>query len=116
MHEFFDHIAIPSLYTGFVFAALGSLLYYSPPAEINGLIGYRTKRSMKSQDRWDFSQKYSAKQMGFSGLVMIVLSLLSYFLPVENEWKQIGGVSLLVVSALLMIVRTEIALSKRFKD
>lgn len=116
MEEFFSNIAIPSLYTGVVFAALGSLLYYSPPSEINGLIGYRTKRSMKSQERWDFSQKYSSKIMGFCGLGLIVLSLLSYFIPVDIGVKQIGGVSLLLLSAVYMIVRTEMALSKKFKD
>jgi len=116
MDNFFDNIAIPSLYTGFIFALIGSLLYYSPPSEINGVIGYRTKRSMKSQERWDFSQKYSSGIMGYCGLGMVVLSFLSYFIPVPVAWKQIGGLCLLLACAAGMIVATERALIKKFKD
>lgn len=30
----------------------------NPPRERNGWYGYRTSRSMKSQDAWDFAQRY----------------------------------------------------------
>ena len=114
MEEFTAHIAIPSLITGIVFSLLGWAFYQNPPAEINGWVGYRTKSCMKSQERWNFAQKYSAKQMSLCGTLMVVLSLLSYFIPVDTEYKQIGGLVLLVLSALYMIVLTEIALKKKF--
>lgn len=116
MDPFFDNIAIPSLYSGIAFAFVGSMLHFSPPSEINGVIGYRTKASMKSQERWDFAQKYSAKFMGICGAAMVVLSLLSYFIPVEAEWKNIAGLGLLLISAVCMIAATEIAIRKRFKE
>lgn len=114
MEDFAANIALPSLITGIVFSLLGWAFYQSPPSEINPLMGYRTKSSMKSQERWDFAQKYSAKQMANGGGVMIVLSLLSYFIPVDVEYKQIGGMALLVLSAVYMIAKTEIALKKQF--
>jgi len=114
MEDFAAHIAIPSLITGIVFSLLGWAFYQSPPSEINPLMGYRTKASMKSQERWDFAQKYSAKKMAACGLVMIALSLLSYFIPVDSEYKQTGGIVLLVLCAVYMIAATETALKKQF--
>lgn len=77
-------------------------------------MGYRTKTSMKSQQHWDFAQRYSSKQMGISGVCMVVLSLLSYFIPFDIAYKQTGGLILVVLSAVYMIVRTEIALKRKF--
>ena len=116
MEDFAANIALPSLITGIIFSLLGWAFYQSPPSEINPLVGYRTKSSMKSQECWDFAQKYSAKQMVYIGLIMIALSLLSYFIPVDIDSKQIGGVVLLVLSAIYMIAMTEMALKKQFPE
>lgn len=116
MEPFFENIAIPSFITGIVFSFIGSFMASSPPSEINGLVGYRTKRSMKSQAHWDFSQKYSGTFMGWGGLVMLMLSALSYFIPVGIEVKQIAGLIALVILSVIMIVATEMALKRKFKD
>lgn len=114
MEDLAVHIAIPSLITGIVFSLLGWAFYQSPPSEINPLMGYRTKMSMKSQEHWNFAQKYSARLMAIGGSIMIGLSLLSYFIPVDTEYKQIGGVVLLVLNAVYVIIATEVALRKQF--
>lgn len=114
MDDFTAHIAIPSLITGIIFSLLGWALYQSPPSEINPWMGYRTKLSMKSQKHWDFAQLYSSKRMGIGGLCLIALSLLSYFIPVDTEYKQTGGLILLILCTIYMIVSTEIALKKEF--
>ena len=106
----------PSLYTGFVFTFIGAILYSSSPGEINGIIGYRTSSSMKSQERWDFAQKYSAKLMQYIGSAMVILSALGYFVPNEFEYKQEIGIGLLITSAIVLIVFTEMAIKKRFKN
>ena len=109
-----EHMAIPSLITGIIFLLLGWAFYQNPPSKINPLVGYRTKLSMKSQQHWDFSQRYSARQMMKGGGLMLVLSLLSYFIPVETGIKQTGGIILLVLCAIYVILTTETALRKRF--
>lgn len=114
MDDFAAHIAIPSLITGIIFSLLGWAFYQSPPSDINPLVGYRTKMSMKSQEHWDFAQKYSSKQMMTGGSIMIALSLMSYFIPVETEYKQAGGIILLLLNAAYVIIATEIALRKEF--
>lgn len=116
MEELFANMIIPSLITGFSFFAVGSIFHHSPPGEINGLIGYRTKSSMKSQERWDFAQEYSSRHMMYNGVALMILSALGYFLPIDVEIKQLIGVGLLIASSIVMIATTEIAIRKRFKD
>ena len=116
MEDIFANMIIPSLITGVAFFGIGSILNFSPPGEVNGFIGYRTNSSMKSQERWDFAQKYSSRHMMFSGLIMAFISLLGYFLPIDVESKQILGIGLVLASAAIMIISTERAIKKRFKD
>ncbi len=49
------------------------LFYLFKPKKINSLYGYRTKKSMKDKESWDFSQKYSSKIfLSFSILLLIL--------------------------------------------
>jgi uncharacterized membrane protein len=114
--DIIDSMIFPSLYVGFVFTFLGAIMYSAQPTEINGFIGYRTSSSMKSQERWDFAQKYSSKVMMICGSVMIVLSMLGYFVPNDYEDKQLIGIWLLLISAITIIAVTEIAIKRRFKN
>lgn len=57
----------------------GIWLMKFPPRKINRFNGYRTRLSMKSQENWDFAQKYSGKIyliMGLSELAITVLAVL----------------------------------------
>jgi len=116
MEDIFSQMMIPSLIPGVIFTFIGAILYETPPGEINGLVGYRTRSSMKSQERWDFAQKYSSKLMQYIGSIMAVLSALAYFIPVDTDAKQVAGIILLLASAVVLIASTEIALKKRFKN
>lgn len=116
MKDIIDTMIFPSLYVGFVFTAIGAIIYSAQPTEINGFMGYRTSSSMKSQERWDFAQKYSSKVMMACGVLMIVISALGHFIPNNVEYKQQIGLGLIITSAVVMIVLTEIALKRRFKN
>ena len=59
-----------------VFLITGFIMYKFPPKKINNLYGYRTNSSMKSQERWDFSQKYSSIQMMFTAIKLFIVSLI----------------------------------------
>lgn len=39
----------------------GRMMWKHPPKNINGVIGYRTSRSMKNMDTWIFAHHYSGK-------------------------------------------------------
>jgi len=114
--DFDSQLVVMALLIGPIFIITGFLFYLFPPKKINSLYGYRTASSMKSQSRWDFSQKISAKYMmilGFS--YSVVLFLLSKFSLSEIE--QVGaGMGLLILKVVLLIVVVERKLKRNFQD
>ncbi len=108
------NLLIPLAMLGF-----GVVFLRWPPRKINGVYGYRTARSMASQEAWDFAHAYFGRLWTRMGLVMLPLSVLA-MLPClgkgENMVGLWGGVLSAVecVPMLLAIVPTEKALKKRF--
>jgi uncharacterized membrane protein len=102
--------------TGLIFLIAGSVLAKKPPKEINQLYGYRTKRSMSSQEKWDFAQMYSAKEMINHGKYLMLISLFGLFLQPGETFSIISAVVLILLSCIFLIVNTEKELKLKFKD
>ena len=100
----------------------GAVFWACPPRQINEFYGYRTIRSRKSQEAWDFAQKYSAKMMTVLGLVALAVASIAHWLRsrlcLNSEYVMlydIGITAVLVVMVVIpSIVMTEIKLRKRF--
>ncbi|WP_296146249.1 SdpI family protein [uncultured Flavobacterium sp.] len=107
--EWIENLNQLPLLTGSIFIIAGFVMYRFPPKKINILYGYRTMNSMKSQERWDFSQKYSSKELMKFGLFLFALSLLGLF----NISEGIVNV-IVVLFVFLPILTTEIALRRKF--
>lgn len=104
---------IPAL-TGLIFVIAGIIMMKLPPKKINGLYGYRTASSMKSQERWEFAQMYSARELVKIGIILTLTSTLGLvYIPMENIGLLMGLGFLLIASAFLLI-RTEKAIKIRF--
>jgi len=95
---------------GIFLVIVGFIMYRFPPKNINFFIGYRTPRSMMSQQHWDFSQKYAASEMMRSGIALLPISLLGLITEVPDFAMNI----IIIVFILVPILRTEIALRKKF--
>jgi uncharacterized membrane protein len=78
-----------------------------PPKKINGIYGYRTSRSMKSQENWDIAQRYSSQLMLKQGLVMLAIGVLLFALPISDEVSAVISIALLIVSVIVLFVQTE---------
>jgi len=103
-------------FIGVIFIAAGIFMYIFPPKKINSFYGYRTKQSMSSQEKWDFSQKFSAKLMMKSGGILFSIGLISLFLNVgETTSRHIVIGSLLTVT-IHLIYTTEKKLKQKFKE
>jgi uncharacterized membrane protein len=99
---------------GTVFLLTGSWMRFFPPKKINGLYGYRTTRSMRTQEAWDFAQRMSANWMlGLSG-IFGVLSLLFWLIGALPEWIMGFGLATMVVMLIVMFWRIERALKRNF--
>lgn len=100
----------------------GAVFWMYPPKKINGFYGYRTTRSHKSQEAWDFAQKYSAKMMTVLGLVALAVAPIAHWLRsrlcLNSEYVMLYdiGITLLltIIVVLPPIVLTELQLRKRF--
>ena len=90
-----------------------------PPKKINALYGYRTSRSMKSQQTWDFAHQMCGKLWFRVGAVMLPLSLLAMLLVLGKEIEATGlwltgAVTIQVVVMLATIFPVEGALKRKF--
>lgn len=105
---------IPIL-TGFIFVIAGLILLKHPPKSINYIYGYRTFGSMKSPERWDFAQSYSAKKFVQSGFALMLLALAGCFYRLPGAFGVIAGLLLLVTCVAFIFLKTEKELRTRFK-
>jgi len=99
-----------------IFIVFGILAYAVIPRKPNWIMGYRTKRALKNQDTWVFAHKHFGKQMIIFGLVYVALLITRFFL-FDNDastWIYWVIVAAQVVSVLLALIPTEIALRKKF--
>lgn len=94
----------------------GYLMYRHTPKSINGLVGYRTSRSMINQDTWNFANKYCASLWIKLGIITTVISFLIYLLFDVNEIVSIVIVLIQTFLLLLSIIPVEKALKKTFDD
>ena len=99
----------------------GWMFMTNAPKGINTSFGYRTKRSMKNQDTWDFAHKHFGKTWFVCGLVLIPVSLVPMFLVMGREADVVRttGFIILGIQLVLMlgaILPTEIALKNNFDE
>ncbi|MDP4629843.1 MAG: SdpI family protein [Flavobacteriales bacterium] len=78
-----------------------------PPKKINSIYGYRTARSMKSQENWDIAQRYSSRLMLKQGIVMLAIGGMLITLPISDEVSALISVSLFIISVIVLFVQTE---------
>jgi uncharacterized membrane protein len=98
---------IPLFLVGLAFSIAAFITMKFPPKKINGIYGYRTSRSMKSQENWDIAQRYSSRLMLKQGLVVLAIAGLLNVLPLPEEVAAIISVALLILSVIVLFVQTE---------
>ena len=102
-----------------VMILFGWIFLHKPPREINGIYGYRTSRSMASQEAWDFAHQYMGKLWLWVGLVLLVFTFAAMLPCMGKEDDTVGlwGGILCAAECVIMmlpIIPTEKALKKTF--
>ena len=100
----------------------GAVFWACPPRQINEFYGYRTTRSRKSQEAWDFTQKYSAKMMTVLGLVALIVAAAARLflngLCINSDYLMLYDICITLLFTIIVvlppIVLTELELRKRF--
>lgn len=103
--------------TGALFGIFGLILYYFPPKSINYIYGYRTLRSMKDQETWDYAQKLAGKWMTTVGIAFLIIALIAALIVTKRLSLPVGLVlplSTLIGGCILMFIKVERKLKEKF--
>ena len=89
------------------------------PQKINGIIGYRTKRSMQNLDTWRFAHNYCGRlwwKLGWIILIPTIIIQIPFYRSNTNTIGLVGGIIVFIQCILFIssIIPTEIALKKQF--
>jgi uncharacterized membrane protein len=99
---------------GGIFVFAGMLTAIFPPKKINYLYGYRTISSMKSQENWDFSQKYATRLLILIGLFLSVIATFGLFISFSERIDFGIAMALVLASVFFLLIKTERAIEKKF--
>lgn len=98
---------------------IGVLLIKYPPKNINSIIGYRTKKSSKNQEMWDFAQKLSGKIFRIMGIVnfVVVSSIILLFVNKQNVEDMFLILAYCQIAELFVVILiTEIKLKNKIRS
>lgn len=75
---------------------LGYFLQHRPPKKANAYFGYRSRRSLSSQEAWAYAQKRAGRFWYVAGWILLFPSIAAMFLLLEEEVSAIGCFGLLL--------------------
>jgi len=116
---FWFFMTICNLMIPVLMIVVGKVFIKKPPKTINGIIGYRTSRSRKNQDTWNFAHLYCGKLWWRTGWVMLPLAVISMLPAIGKDEDFVGGFGAVVVTVeciimFMTIFFVERALAKKF--
>lgn len=100
---------------GPLFFLLAKAFLVWPPRKISAWYGYRTPRSMRSQQVWDEAQRYSARAMEWAALLTVVFQVVATRIW-GGEEALLASVAFLVAALVAVVVQTERHLKELFDD
>lgn len=97
------------------------IIFKNASIKVNYLAGYRTTRSMKSPETWEFANKYFASIMIKMGMVFIVLALIVSIISVQcsedvQAVAMIISVTVQTIAIIVAIAPVEKALRNKFDE
>ena len=100
---------------------IGNIMYKHPPRNINGWIGYRTTRSMKNEETWQFAHHYCGRIWFKAGFILIIPTMIAMMPFIHSNDDVIGLVSLIIEGIQLVVLfgtiaPVEAALKRKFED
>ncbi len=101
---------------GIVFFLNGKLMQRYPPRWPNYWYGFRTPNSLRTKETFDAANTFSAALMVKYGMLMMIGGLLIGMMYIEKYgWWFMGcGALIVIVSAVLLIIKTEKYLATNF--
>lgn len=114
---FFSNLLVPV-----IFIVSGRMMWKHCPKKINGMMGYRTKRSMMNMDTWKFAHEYCGRLWWKLGWLILIPSVPAQILFYNSSDNVIGIASGIIctVQCIVLVAAsifpTEKALKKAFHE
>lgn len=100
-----------------IMVVFGLVLKFIPPSKINSFYGYRTKRSMKSQQAWDYAQRRIGVLWLYMGVILYIIIVLSMlFSATSKEHLSFIHGSIGMVALIIGIPFVEKELKEKFDE
>lgn len=87
---------ISNLFLLFCIFSLPVFFYLYPPKAINSFYGYRTKKSVKNKENWDFANRTFTNYLLKFSLLLVIIQILIWFL--------LGGVYSVMISSFIWVI------------
>ena len=84
-----------------------------PPKKINHTYGYRTPRSMKNQETWDFANQHSTETMFKMSVYTMIFQAVS-ILVLDAKASILASAAVMVITLIGGVIITERALRANF--
>lgn len=109
-------LLLPATMIGF-----GGYFKKSAPKRINDVFGYRTSRSMKNRDTWEFAHHYCGKLWLRIGIILAPVSIVAMLFCYGRDIDFVGfcGMTVVLLQVAVMIISifpVESALKRTFDD
>ncbi len=100
---------------------IGVIYMKKAPSEINNLSGYRTRRSMKNKETWDFAHRVYGKASLIIGAVSAPLFFIPMLFFINKDNNAVSVAALVIISIemiplFLSFIPVEISLKKNFDE
>ena len=114
-------MSIVSLFVPLIMLLVGIIFLKKSPNKINPIYGYRSRRSMKSLEAWKFAHYLCAKIWLYTGIILLLLTILTMLLVINKSEDTMGVVAQIVIYVqlavmIISIIPVEIALKKNFDE
>lgn len=97
--------------------AVGVIFSFFPPKHINDWYGYRTSRSRRDQESWDFAHRYCGHLCLKNSFILLLLSLGLVVIFSHLSDAVLAMLTLVqIIPFLVVIAKTEKALKATFED
>ena len=106
---------------GITMIGFGFLFERHSPKKVNFVFGYRSFRSMKNQETWDYGNKLNGLLLSRLGIVLFICSIAALIFAHGSSDTAIRnvGIVIVVVHAVLVVssaLATELALHRHFDN
>ena len=116
---FWVFMVLSDLAIPLIMLLFGKIFSNQAPGEINMAFGYRTSRSMKNRDTWEFAHKYIGKIWYLAGLILLPGSVVPMLFVIGKDEDIVGTLGAILCGIQLAVLigsifPTEHALKKTF--